>query len=68
MTLAAAFEAYAADTLARDTSTRTRVLVQRAFMAGALEAVTSKQPREALLAEIVSYGRAIGTAAERATP
>ena len=40
MTLAAAFEAYAADTLARDTSTRTRVLMQRAFMAGALEALT----------------------------
>lgn len=43
-----------------------RTLMQRAFMAGALAALTSKQPREALLAECIQFGRAIGTAAERA--
>ena len=41
--------------------------IRRAFMAGALAALTSDQPRDALLAECVQFGRAIGTAAERAT-
>ena len=40
--------------------------LRRAFMAGAITALTSKQPREALLAECLQFGRAIGTAAERA--
>lgn len=40
--------------------------LQRAFMAGALAALTSKSPREQLLAECIQYGRAIGTQAERA--
>lgn len=40
--------------------------IRRAFMAGAMDALTSKQPREALLAECIQFGRAIGTAAERA--
>ncbi len=43
-----------------------RVLMQRAYMAGALAALTSKAPREQLLAECIQFGRAIGTAAERA--
>lgn len=43
-----------------------RVLMQRAYMAGALAALTSKAPREQMLAECVQFGRAIGTAAERA--
>ena len=40
--------------------------LQRAYMAGALAALTSKAPREQMLAECVQFGRAIGTAAERA--
>lgn len=40
--------------------------LQRAYMAGALDALTSKAPRESLLAECIQYGRAIGTPAERA--
>lgn len=43
-----------------------RVLMQRAYMAGALAALTSKAPREQMLAECLQFGRAIGTAAERA--
>jgi hypothetical protein len=38
--------------------------VQRAFMAGALAVATSKEPREALRAECVQFGKTIGTAAE----
>lgn len=41
-------------------------LMQRAYMAGALAALTSKAPRDQLLAECVQFGRAVGTAAERA--
>lgn len=41
-------------------------LLQRAYMAGALAALTSKAPREQMLAECVQFGRAVGTAAERA--
>jgi len=40
--------------------------VRRAFMAGALAALTSKAPREQLLAECVQFGRAVMTPAERA--
>ena len=40
-------------------------LLQRAYM-GALAALTSKAPRDQLLAECVQFGRAVGTAAERA--
>lgn len=40
--------------------------LRRAFMAGALAALTSKAPRDQLLAECIQFGRAIGTAAERA--
>jgi hypothetical protein len=42
---------------------------RRAYMAGALDALRLQQagvPREQLLAECVQFGRAIGTAAERA--
>ena len=41
--------------------------VRRAFMAGALAALTAKAPREQLLSECVQFGRVIGTPAERAT-
>jgi hypothetical protein len=40
--------------------------IRRAYMAGALAAITSKAPREQLLAECIQFGRAVGTAAERA--
>lgn len=42
------------------------VAIRRAYMAGALAAITSKAPREQLLAECAQFGRAIGTAAETA--
>lgn len=45
---------------------RIEALLQRAFMAGALASLTSKAPREQMLAECVQFGRAIGTAAEQA--
>lgn len=41
-------------------------LLQRAYMAGALAALTSKAPRDQMLAECVQFGLAVGTAAERA--
>lgn len=40
--------------------------LQRAFMAGALAALTSRAPRDQLLSECLQFGRAIGSAAERA--
>lgn len=40
--------------------------LQRAYMAGALAALTSKAPRDQMLAECVQFGLAVGTAAERA--
>ncbi len=43
------------------------VAIRRAYMAGALAALTSTAPREQLLAECVQFGRAIGTPSERAT-
>lgn len=39
-------------------------LLVRAFMAGACAAATSPEPRNALLAECVAFGKTIGTAAE----
>lgn len=54
---------YAAE---RTTLAGGRVELQRAFMAGALAALTSEATREQMLAECVQYGRAIGTKAERA--
>ena len=41
-------------------------VVRRAYMAGALAALTSKAPREQMVAECIQFGRAIGTAAESA--
>lgn len=44
------------------------VAVRRAFMAGALAALTAHSySRDQLLAECIAFGRAIGTPAERAT-
>lgn len=44
--------------------------IRRAYMAGALAALTSKARREQMLRECFDFGRAIGTAAEaaRTTP
>ena len=44
-----------------------RALMTRAYMAGALAALTSKTPRDQLLRECVDYGRTVGTALETAT-
>lgn len=40
--------------------------IQRAFMAGALAALTSTTPRDQLLRECIDFGRVIGSKAERA--
>lgn len=63
MTLTEQAAEYADDRTAVATE---RTKLQRAYMAGALEALTSKALREHLLAECIQFGRAIGTAAERA--
>lgn len=42
------------------------VAVGRAYMAGALAALTSDRTRDQLLAECIAFGRSIGTPAERA--
>lgn len=63
MTLTEEAQSYAMD---RATTPAQLTALQRAYMAGALEALTSKAPREQLLAECIQFGRAIGTAAERA--
>lgn len=42
------------------------VAIKRAFMAGALAALTTKAPYQSMLSEAISFGRAIGTQAERA--
>lgn len=55
---------YAAE---RTTPPGGRVELQRALMAGALAALTSKATREQLLAECIGFGRTIGSPAERAT-
>lgn len=65
MTLADQLEAYAADNAAPGSVAD--AAVRRAFMAGALAALTTKAPREQLLAECVAFGRVVGTAAERAS-
>ena len=62
-TLADTLDQYAAEA---STSTPRAVAIRRAYMAGALAALTSKAPREQLLAEVIQFGRAIGTPAEKA--
>lgn len=63
MTLPEEATSYAMD---RATTPMQHTALQRAFMAGALAALTSKAPPEQLRAECVQFGRAIGTAAESA--
>ncbi len=56
---------YAADAAAAARGiTPLETLLVRAFMAGACAAATSPEPRNALLAECVAFGKVIGTAAE----
>lgn len=57
MTLTERLELYESQA---STSTPRDVAVRRAYMAGALDALTSKEPRESMLAEIVQFGRAVG--------
>ena len=65
MTLTDTATAYAADHAAPGSIAD--VAIRRAFMAGALAALTTKAPREQLLAECVQFGRVVGTPAEKAT-
>ena len=57
MTLSERLELYESHA---STSTPRDVAVRRAYMAGALDALTSQSPREALLSEIVQFGRTVG--------
>lgn len=63
MNLTEEAQSYAMD---RATTPAQLTALQRAFMAGALAALTSKAPAEQLRAECFGFGRAVGTAAERA--
>ncbi len=64
MTLTEEAQSYAMD---RATTPAQLTALQRAYMAGALMALTSKHQNTAqMLAECIQFGRAIGTAAERA--
>jgi hypothetical protein len=58
-TIAEAWDRHEAETGAAPTA-------RRIFYAGALAAATSGLTREQLLAELVAYGRSVGTAAESA--
>ena len=57
MTLSESLERYEAQA---STATPRDVAVRRAYMADALDALTSKAPREALLSEIVQFWRTVG--------
>jgi hypothetical protein len=63
MTLADTLTDYAANKAAPGSVVD--IAIRRAYMAGALDALTSRQPRETLLAECVQFGRAIGSSAEQ---
>lgn len=67
-TLADTLEEYEADQPPADRPFIPSVMRRRAYMAGALAALTSKATREQMLAEVVQYGRTIGSAVERAKP
>ena len=64
MTLPEEAAAYSMD---RATTPAQYTALQRAYMAGALAALTTKAPREQLLAECIQFGRVVGTPAEKAT-
>lgn len=64
-TLTESLDAYAADNACPGSIAD--AAIRRAYMAGALAAITSKAPREQLLAECVGFGRALGSKAEAAT-
>jgi hypothetical protein len=66
-TLADTLDQYEADQPPRSTTFTPSVMRRRAYMAGALAALTSKAPREQLLAECIQFGRAVGTKAEKST-
>lgn len=61
------WQAYSVDQVESDASTLNRVQRRRAFMSGAmacLELMKSGRDEKSLMAEIVLYGRAVGSAAE----
>lgn len=61
MTITEQAAAYADE---RSAVKKDRIALQRAFAAGALAAITSTQTREQMLAELVQFGRTIGSAVE----
>ena len=69
MTITDSLARYEAETLPQDIGTRQRVQIQRAFMAGALDAVLAirkgTKPDD-LLRQVSDYGRTVGTAIEAA--
>ena len=67
MTLAGTLEQYEADQPPPTSTFIPAVMRRRAYMAGALAALTSTAPREQLLAECIQFGRVIGTLAEKST-
>lgn len=59
---------YIGDALPQDAGTQQRTRAQRAYMAGALEVMARLgrgEDRQALLREVLGYGRTIGSAVER---
>lgn len=64
-TLADQLDAYAADNAAPGSVAD--AAIRRAYYAGALAALTTRAPREHLLAEVIAFGRVVGTVVERAS-
>ncbi len=66
-TLTDSLTAYEAETLPQDIGNRQRVQIQRAYMAGALEAaiaIRQGTKPEDLVRQAIDYGRTVGTALE----
>lgn len=61
MTLSEQSAQYAAETTSGESL---GMLLRRAWMAGAVAALTSNAPRDVMLRECLEFGRSIGTATE----
>lgn len=68
MTLTTHMAAYVDEVADQDPSSTRQTLAQRAYMAGAMQALLllKSQPSDQVLAEIVAYGRTVGTRLETA--
>lgn len=64
MTLTEQADAYMSEKPAADMPTNVRILLRRAYMAGALEAL--RHPQKDVLVQCLDFARAIGTPAEAA--